>query len=77
MCVDLRDYNIYLNQIWYKHKYHTTNTTEWSNSHKLKIQDGGDRHFEFRKNVNNFGLDKDILDQIIWEDASRQCGMTT
>jgi len=29
-------------------------------------------HFE--KNVNNFGLDKDILHQIIWEDASRPCG---
>jgi len=26
------------------------------------------------KNVNNFGLDKDILPQIIWEDASRSCG---
>jgi len=30
---------------------------------------------EFRKNVNNFGLDKDILHRIIiWEDASRPCG---
>jgi len=27
----------------------------------------------FGKNVNNFGLDKDTLDQIIWEDASRPC----
>ena len=41
------------------------------NSHKLKIQDGGGRHLEFRKNVNNYGLDKDILHQIIWQDASR------
>ena len=32
--------------------------------HKVKIQDGGGRHVEFRKNVNNFGLDKDILHQI-------------
>ena len=39
----------------------------------MKIQDGGGRHLEFRKNVNNFGLDKDILHQIIWEDASRPC----
>ena len=31
-------------------------------------------HLEFRKNVNNFGLDKDILEKIIWEDASRPCG---
>jgi len=44
---------------------------DWPNSHKLKIQDGGGRHLEFRKNVNNFGLDKDILHQIIWEDAAR------
>jgi len=46
---------------------------EWPSSHKLKIQDGGDRHIEFRKNVNNFGLDKDILHQIIREDAPRPC----
>jgi len=56
-----------------KHKYSTVNTPEWSNSHKLKIQDGGGRHLEFRKNVNNFKLDKDILHQTIWEDASRSC----
>jgi len=48
-----------------KHKYHTINTLEWPNSHKLKIQDGGGRHLEFRKNVNNFGLDKDILHQTV------------
>ena len=35
---------------------------------------GGGRHLEFRKNVNNFGLDKDILHQIIWEDAQRRRG---
>jgi len=38
------------------------------NLHKLKIQDGGVRHLKFLKNVN-FGLDKDILHQIIWEDT--------
>ena len=54
-----------------EHKYHTTSTPEWPNSHELKIQDGGGRHLEFRKNVNNFGLDKDILHQITWEDAPR------
>ena len=53
---------------------HNINTPEWRNSHKLKIQDGGRRHLEFRKNVNNFGLDKGILQQIIWEDAPRRCG---
>jgi len=47
---------------------------EWPNSHKLKIQDGGGRHLEFRKNVNNFELDKDILHQIIREDAARRRG---
>jgi len=56
------------------HKCHTINTPEWPNSYKLKIQDGGGRHLEFRKNVNNSGLDKDILHQIIWQDASRPCG---
>ena len=73
-CVDLSDYK----GIWTKfgtvHKYHTTNTPEWPNSHKLIIQDGGGRHLEFRKNVNNFELDKDILHQIIWEDAPRRRG---
>jgi len=43
-------------------------------AHKLKIQDGGGRHLKFRKYVNNFGLYKDILHQIIWEDAPRPCG---
>jgi len=28
----------------------------------------------FGKNVNNFGLDKDVLHQIIWEDAARRRG---
>jgi len=49
-------------------------TKSWPNSHKPKIQDGGGRHLEFRKNVNNFGLDKDILHQIIWENAQRRRG---
>jgi len=65
MCVNLSDYNRYLTKSGTEHKYHTINTPEWPNSHKLKIQDGGGRHLEFRKNVNNFGLDKDILHQII------------
>jgi len=33
---------------------------EWPNSYKLKIQDGGGRHLEFQRNVNNSGLDTDI-----------------
>ena len=63
-----------LTQFGTEHKCHTINTSEWLNSHNLKKQDGGGRHLEFQKNVNNFGLDKDILDQIIWEDAPRPCG---
>ena len=63
-CVDLSDYNRYLNQIWHRTQigaYHAINTPEWPNSHNLKIQDGGCRHLEFRKkNVNNSGLNKDI-----------------
>jgi len=54
-------------------KCHTVNTPEWPNSRKLKIQDGGGRHLESRKNVNNFRLDKDILRQIIWENAPTPC----
>ena len=74
MCVDLSDYNRYLNQIWYRTQIPHYQHLKWPNSHKLKIQDGGGRHLEFRKNVNNFGLDKDILHQIILEDAPRPCG---
>ena len=70
--------SVTITDIWTKfgteHKYHTTNTLEWPNSHKLKIQDGGSHHLEFWKNVNNFGLDKGILHQIIWEDAPRWRG---
>jgi len=56
-----KDHTFARGTVW----YHTINTPEWPNSHKLKIQDGGGRHLAFRKNVNNFGLDKDILYQII------------
>ena len=75
MCVDFSDY---ITDIWTKfgteHKFHTINTPEWPNSYISKIQDGGGRHLEFQKNVNNFGLDKDIIHQITREDASRPCG---
>ena len=43
-----------------EHNYNTTKTQKWPNSYKLKIQDGGDRHLEFQRNVNNCGLDIDI-----------------
>jgi len=41
-CVDLGDLN--LNQIWYRVQIPYYSTPEWSNSHNLKIQDGGRRH---------------------------------
>jgi len=45
--------SVTITDVWTKfgieHKYHTINTPEWPNSHKLKIQDGGGRHLEFRK----------------------------
>jgi len=70
--------SVTITYIWTKfgtdHKYHTINTLEWPNLHELKIQDGGGCHLKFRKNVNNFRLDKDILHQIIWEDAPGPCG---
>ena len=72
-----RSQSVTITDIWTKfsteHKYCTTNTPEWPNSHKLTIQDGGGRHLEFQKNVNNFGLDKNILHQIIRGDAPRPC----
>ena len=49
-----------LTQFGTEHKCHTINTSKWPNSHNLKIQDGGGRHLEFRKNVNNSGLYKNI-----------------
>jgi len=67
-----------ITDIWTKfgteHKYLIINTPEMPNSHKLEIQDGGGRQLEFWKNVNNFGLDEDILHQIMWEYAPRPCG---
>jgi len=63
MCVDLSDYNRYLNQISYRTQIpHYQIHINWKCS----------RHLEFRKNGSR--LDKDILHQIIWEDASRPCG---
>jgi len=50
-----------------EHKYHTTNTPEWPNSRNLTVKDGGGRHFEFRKNVNNSGPDKDICIKFYWK----------
>ena len=79
VCSICASISVSITDIWTKffteHKYHTINTPEWQNSHKLKIQYGGGRHLKFRKNVNNFGPDKDILQKNIWEDAPRPCGV--
>ena len=75
-CVDLSDNNRYLNQISHRTQihYHTINTPEWPNSHKLKIQDGSGRHLEFRKKCQQLFTGYIYLHQILWEDASRPCG---
>jgi len=77
MCVDLGDYNRYLNQILYRTQYHTVNTPEWPNSHKLKIQDGGGRYLEFQKNVNNSGLDTYIYTKCYGKMHHGHAEMTT
>ena len=62
-----------LTQFGTEHICHTINTSEWPNSYNLKIQYGGGRHLEFRKIVNNSGLDKKYLHHILCDDASRPC----
>jgi len=53
------------------------NTPEWPNSRNLKIQDGGKRHLEFRKNVNNFGLHKVSFIKLYGEMYHGHAEMTT
>jgi len=53
------------------------NKPEWPNLHKLKIQDGSGRHLEFRKNVNNFGLDTHIYTKFYGEMHHGRTEMTT
>jgi len=50
---------------------------EWPNSHNLKIQDGGCRHHEFRKNVNNSGLNTDICTKFYGKMHHGHAQMTT
>jgi len=75
-CVDLSDCNRYLNQIWYRAQIPHYQHAGMPNSHNLTIQDGGCRHLQFQKNVNNSGLNKDICTKFykIQEDASQPCG---
>ena len=72
MCVDLSDYKIYLNQIWHRTQIPHYQDAGMAKFIKTENQDGGGRHLAFQRNVNNSGLDKDILHQIIWEDAPRR-----
>jgi len=74
-CVDLSDNN--RTKFGTEHQYHTINMSEWPNSHNLKIQDGGCRHLEFRKNVNNSGLNKDICTKFYGKMHHGHAEMTT
>ena len=56
----LNNHCVYFYPIWYRTQMPHYQHVGWPNSHNLKIQDGGGRHLEFRKIVNNSGLDKDI-----------------
>jgi len=70
--------SVTITDIWTKfgteHKYHTINTPEWPNSHKLKIQGGGGRHHEFRKNS---GLDTYIYTKLYRKMHHGHAEMTT
>jgi len=59
-CVDLSDYNIYLNQIWLKLKHHTINMTECSKFTWLKNLTWWRPPSWISKNVNNYELDRAI-----------------
>ena len=76
MCVDLSDYNIYLNQIWHWTQI-PQSTRRDGQIHKLKIQDGGGRHLEFQRNVNNSGLDTDIYTKFYGKMYRGHAEMTT
>jgi len=60
-----------------EHTYRTTNTLKRSNSHNLKIQDGGCRHLEFRKNFNFSGLNKTICTKFYGKMHHGHAEMTT
>jgi len=47
----------------------------WSHGSPKQFQDGGGRHLEFRKNVNNFGLDKYLASNYMGRctTATRRC----
>jgi len=59
-CVDLSYYDRYLNHIWYRAQIPHYQHARMVKFTWPEIQDGRGCHLEFRKNVNNSGLDKDI-----------------
>jgi len=73
--------SVTITDVWTKfcreHTYCTINTLERSNSHDLKIQDGGCRHLEFRKNVNNSVLNKVICTKFYGKMHHGHAEMTT
>ena len=73
MCVDLSDYNRYLNQIWY-----TTQIPHYQHAGLAKLTETENRrHLEFRKNVNNFGLDTYIYTKFYGKMHHGHAEMTT
>jgi len=77
-CVDLSDYTKYLNQIWYRAQiphYQYAGMAKFA--HNLKIQDGDGRHFEFWKNDNYSGQDKDICTKFYVKMRHGHAQMTT
>jgi len=73
MCVYLSDYNRYLDQIWYR-----TQIPHYQHAAMAKLTETvNPSHLEFRKNVNNFGLDKDILEKLYGKMPHGHAEMTT
>jgi len=49
----------------------------WSHVSLQQIKDGGGRHLEFRENVNNTGLDKDICTKFYGKKHRGHAKLTT
>ena len=49
----------------------------WSHDSPKQIQDGGGRHLEFQRNVNNSGLDTDIYTKFYGKMHHGHAEMTT
>ena len=79
MCIELSDYNRYLNKIW-----HRTQIPHDQHAEMPKFiltenpsLDGSGRHLEFQRNVNNSGLDTDIHTKFYGKMHHGHAGMTS